>query len=159
MKNYYLFPFSFITIIISINNVSSQMNMTEPQPDIRIKYEIINETLFCISKYNEGYSQNLISFARENRTIDENFNFDKIFEFSLSDYDKQLIQNCRRRAFYNFVFPKNRREGELVSCGLNVNTNENNNTNPNTCACQNKNYTQYSIFFSLKRKRRIESLK
>ena len=156
MKNRYLFLFSFITFVISITKVASQMNMTEPMPDIRIKYEIINETLFCISKYGEGYSENLLSFARENRTIDENFNFDKIYELYLTENDKNLIEKCRRRGYYNTVFPNKRKEGKL-SCCQNANTNENN--NPKECELQKNDYMKYSLFKKLKIRRRMNSLK
>ena len=156
MKKFHLCLYVFTFLL---GNVMSQMNISESKPDIRIKYEIINETLFCISTYGEGYSPNLISFARENRTIDENFNFDELYEFALSDDDMKLIKKCRRRAYYNTIFPDSRKDGDLVYCGLNANSNEDYNDNPNNCRISRKNYSQYTIFKQLKRRRMMDLLK
>ena len=156
MKKFHLCFYVF-TFLIGI--VMSQMNITEPKPDIRIKYEIINETLFCISTYGDGYSQNLISFARENRTIDEKFNFDKLYEFALSDDDMNLIKKCQRRAYYNTIFPNSRKDGDLVYCGLNENSNEDYNGTPNNCRISRKNDSHYTIFKQLKRRRMKDLLK
>ena len=67
----------YIICFVLLKVVMSQTNMTEadPEPDIKVKYEMINETLFCISK-GESYSKELISFAQKNRTINDYLDFE-----------------------------------------------------------------------------------
>ena len=138
---------------ILLKVVMSQVNMTEtePEPDIRVKYEMINETLFCISK-GEGYSKELISFAKENRTVNDYFDFDieELYSFVKSDEDKQFIDKCRKRAYFNIVFPYKRKDFEIRKC------NSGSEEDQNSCYPTNKySYSyRYLMFEKLKRRRR-----
>ena len=134
-----------------LKGVMSQSNMTEtePEPDIRIKYEIINETLLCISK-GEDYSKGLISFAQENRTVNDYFDFDieELYSYAESDEDKNFIDNCRKIAYYNIIFPYNRKDFDIRKC------NSDSEEDQESCYPKTKYNYRYLMFEKLKRRRR-----
>ena len=146
MKLYfYLIYFALLREIMSQEN----MTETDPEPDIRVKYEMINETLFCISK-GESYSKELISFAQKNRTVYDYIDFDieELYSFVQSDDDKQFVEKCRKRAYFNVVFPNRRKEFEIRRC------NTGSEGDKNSCFPTNKYSYRYLMFEKLKRRRR-----
>ena len=142
--------FNLIYLVV-LKEVISQVNTTEtePEPDIRVKYEMINETLFCISK-GDGYSKELISFAKENRTVNDYFDFDieELYSFVKSDEDKQFIDKCRKRAYFNIIFPNKRKDFDFRRC------NSGSEGDQNSCCPTNKYSYRYLMFEKLKRRRR-----
>ena len=142
---FYIICFALLKVVMS------QANMTndDPEPDIKVKYEMINETLFCISK-GESYSKELISFAQKNRTINDYFDFEieELYSFVQSDEDKKFIEKCRKRAYFNVVFPNKRKNFEIRRCNSGFEGDE------NSCKPTNKYSYRYLMFEMLKRRRR-----
>ena len=141
----------YLVYFVLLKEVMSQENMTEtePEPDIMIKYEMINETLFCISK-GEGYSKELVSFAQKNRTVNDYFDFDieELYSFIQSDEDKKFIDKCRKRAYFNIVFPYKRKDIDIRRC------NSDSEEDQNFCYPKIKYNYRYLMFEKLKRRRR-----
>ena len=141
----------YLLYFVLLKEVISQSNMTEtePEPDIRIKYEMINETLFCISK-GESYSKELITFAQKNRTVNDYFDFDieELHSFVQTDEDKKFIDKCRKRAYYNIVFPFKKKNFEVRKCSSDSEGDQ------NSCNPTTKYNYRYLMFEKLKRRRR-----
>ena len=144
----------FILYFLLLYQALSQVNISEPEPDIKIKIEIINETLSCISTNGEGYSEDLISFSKDKRKIDPYFNFDQLYSYAHSDNDKELIKKCRRRAFYSSVFPYQLDNNDFSYCGLEGKSNGDYYDQANRCRRRMKDNSNYSKYKRFRRHRR-----